>query len=141
LSGIYRRSTGSWLSVTTVDRTLNGVANQRANQILESPYLDEAGPSAQYLNPAAFAQPALGTIGNMRPNNIQGPSTWQFDLALSRSFQVMEAQRLELRAEAYNVTNSFRVGSVTTALNNARFGQITTSGDPRILQFALKYVF
>jgi hypothetical protein len=145
LSGIYRRSRGDWLTITTVDRALNGVANQRANQVLVDPYRDKsARPLSQYLNPAAFAPPALGTIGNMRPANIQGPTAWQFDLALSRTFQLRESQRLELRAEAYNLTNSFRPGSSNspiTATNNARFGQITTSGDPRIMQFALKYVF
>jgi hypothetical protein len=95
----------------------------------------------RYLNPAAFAQPAIGTYGNMSPLNIHGPRTWQFDTSLSRVFKVRESQTLEFRAEAYNLTNSFRPGNPNVTLNNSLFGQIRTSDDPRILQFALKYVF
>ena len=70
-----------------------------------------------------------------------GPPTWAFDLALSRVFNFREAQRVEVRAEAFNVTNSFRPGNPAAGLNSAQFGQIRTSYDPRILQFALKYIF
>jgi len=143
LSGIFRRSTGSYLTITSgTDRALTGIGSQTANQILENPFQDKsAGPSSIYLNSAAFAIPALGTLGSMGRANIVGPGTWQLDAALSRSFQLREAQRLEVRAEAYNITNSFRPQNPTTALNGATFGQIRTSLDPRIMQFALKYVF
>ena len=63
------------------------------------------------------------------------------DNLLSRLLQVRENQRLEVRAEAYNLTNSFRPGDPSTNFNQNTFGQIRTANDPRILQFALKYVF
>ena len=44
-------------------------------------------------------------------------------------------------AEAYNVTNSLRPGSPVATFNSSIFGQINTSGDPRLMQFALKYIF
>jgi hypothetical protein len=62
-------------------------------------------------------------------------------MALSRVFQLGEAQRVEFRAEAFNVINGFRRGNPATALSSNTFGQITTALDPRIMQFALKYVF
>ena len=63
-------------------------------------------------------------------------------MALSRIFQVREAQRLEFRAEAFNVTNTARFGNPATNLNALNtFGLITTSSDARVMQFALKYVF
>ncbi len=145
LSGIYRRSTGQYLTINTgLDRALTGEAGvQRATQILENPYGDR--DSLNFLNPRAFAQPALGTYGNMSPNNIEGPGTWQFDLALSRTFQVREDQRLEFRAEAFNVTNSRRIATPIPdrfrTLNNNTFGQIDFAADARIMQFVLKYVF
>ena len=141
-SGIYRVSTGSYLTLTTgLDRVLSGsAANQRPNQMLADPYGDRSSV-ATFLNPSAFAQPALGTIGNMRPLNVEGPGTWQLDTALSRIFQVREAQKLEVRAEAFNVPNSLRRGNPTTVLNSNTFGQIISAADGRIMQFALKYVF
>jgi hypothetical protein len=73
--------------------------------------------------------------------NISGPGTFQFDAALSRIFQVREKQRLELRVEAFNLTNTLRPNNLVTALNNSNFGQITTAQDARVMQFALKYLF
>jgi hypothetical protein len=141
LGGIYRRSSGSWLTILSgQDRQLSGVAGQRAQQILENPYGDKSSLT-KFLNPAAFTVPALGTLGNMRPLNIQGPGTWQFDLALSRVFQLRENNRLEVRAEAFNVTNGLRRGNPQTNFTASDFGQISTSADPRIMQFALKFVF
>jgi hypothetical protein len=142
LSGIYRRSTGSYMTLTTgLDRFLSGFAdNQRPNQILGNPYGDRNSVNS-YLNPAAFAQPALGTIGNMRPRNIEGPGTWQLDIAVSRLFRIREDHQLEFRGEAFNVTNSFIPGNPSTNFNQNTFGQITTSRDARIVQFALKYSF
>jgi hypothetical protein len=57
------------------------------------------------------------------------------------TFQVREAQKLEFRAEAFNVTNSFHANNPVTNLNSGNFGQVTSAKDPRIMQFALKYVF
>jgi len=147
LSGIYRRSAGAPLNILAgSDRALNGVVRgsgpQRASQVLGDPYGDRSGrPLTNFLNPAAFTQPAAGTFGNNGRNSIKGPYTWAFDVSLSRSFRLREAQRLEVRAEAFNVTNSFRPGSPNQVLSNNTFGQLRTSDDPRILQFALKYVF
>ena len=145
LSGIYRWSTGTYLTVTDgTDRALNGVGSQRPNQVLADVFKDKsAGPLSQYLNLAAFALPPSGTEnGNLGRANIISPGTWAFDTALSRVFQIREGQRLEFRAEAYNILNSFRPGNPATSINNTNtFGQIRTALDPRILQFALKYIF
>jgi len=46
-----------------------------------------------------------------------------------------------MRAEAFNVTNSLRKENPATNLIQSTFGQITAAADPRILQFALNYVF
>jgi len=55
---------------------------------------------------------------------------------------VRENINVELRGEAFNLTNSYRAGAVTTARNNtAQFGQILTAQDPRIMQVALKLTF
>jgi hypothetical protein len=141
VAGIYRKSSGAPLLMLTsgLDPLFIGT-NARPVQILQNPYGDKSSLT-NYLNPRAFTQPANGSYGNMGPGNIQGPGTWQFDMALSRAFRVRETQRVEVRAEAFNVTNSLRPGDPGTNLNVNTFGRITTSRDPRIMQFALKYVF
>ncbi len=140
LSPIFKVLSGDYMSVTTSqDRALNGIGSQRVNQLLGDPYGDKS--TKNYLNPAAFALPALGALGNSGKGSIRGPGAWQFDAALSRTFQFRETQKLEFRAEAFNVTNSFLMNDPTTVLNSNIFGQVTSAKDPRIMQFALKYFF
>src|SRR5437867_532010 len=112
---------------------------QRANQVLGNPYGDRT--PGNFFNPAAFAQPAFGTFGNSGMGNVKGPGLWQFDLFLSRTFQVREMQKVEFRAEAFNVLNKFIMMNPTFDLNSNLFGKVTAARDPRIMQFALKYLF
>ncbi len=140
LSPIFRILSGDYMSITTnLDRALSGISNQRVNQILENPYGDKSVKN--YLNPAAFALPALGTLGNSGKGAVAGPGSWQFDVAVSRTFQLKETQKIEFRAEAFNLTNSVRMTDPNAVLNSNTFGQVLSVGDPRIMQFALKYVF
>jgi hypothetical protein len=165
LSGLYRRSSGgtvvlasnaTGLRTVTLgqptanarsdgaggDRCLCDISNQRPDLLLSDVYLDRSGrPNTKWLNPAAFGQPALGSLGNLGRTNIRLPYSWQFDIALARVFRFRESQSVEFRAEAYNVLNSFRAGEINTNLSSPLFGLIRTSLDPRIMQFALKYLF
>ena len=142
LSGIYRANSGAPLTVFTgTDRALSGIqaTTQRANQVLDDPYGD--GTINNWLNPAAFAQPALGTYGNSIRNAFDGPGRHVVDLSLVRLFRFGNGQRLEARVEAFNAFNWFLLENPNTTLSAATFGRITASGDPRIMQFAVKYDF
>ena len=77
----------------------------------------------------------------MKPRTARGPKFWSFDVGLSREFRFKERQSFDFRVEAYNLTNSLRMQNPNSSQNNALFGQLRTSYDPRILQFALKYGF
>jgi hypothetical protein len=48
---------------------------------------------------------------------------------------------LQFRAEAFNLPNLTNLSNPTSALNSGNFGLITAAGDPRIVQFAMKFVF
>jgi hypothetical protein len=48
---------------------------------------------------------------------------------------------LDFRAEAFNLTNTPPLGAPNTVAGTAAFGTITVAGDPRVLQFALKFNF
>ena len=99
-------------------------------------------PCVTWLNPTAFAQPALGTLGNMGVLNVAGPAFWQFDTALSRLFPVTERQKLEVRTEAFNLLNGVRFNNPPVMLSSPNtFGRILSAQDPRIMQFALKWIF
>ncbi|MGI9069768.1 MAG: carboxypeptidase regulatory-like domain-containing protein [Bryobacteraceae bacterium] len=58
-----------------------------------------------YINPTAFSVPRPGTFGNSARNSLAGPSFAQLDLTLSKRIRISELFNIELRAEAYNITN------------------------------------
>ena len=62
-------------------------------------------------------------------------------MGITRSFRTGAAREVQFRAEIFNVFNTVLKADPTGALNSQNFGLITAAGDPRIMQFALKYVF
>ncbi len=139
LSGIFRAYSGQPFSVTvTTDPARTGIGGQRAN-VSGDPYGD--GTPGNYLNTAAFTEPAVGTLGNSGRNAFNGPGTRFLDLSLVRSFRFRSSHRIEARIESFNAMNWFQLNNPVNSRNNVQFGRITAAGDPRIMQFALKYQF
>ena len=142
VSGILNARSGSWLNITTgSDRALNGqrFQEQRVDQVNDDVFGEGLN---NYLNRAAFAQPALGTFGNYERNSIRGPAFWTVDMSLAKQIPFGAAQTLELRLEAFNLLNTFNWGNPGTTLSANTFGRITSNtGDMRIMQFGVKYGF
>ena len=140
LSGIMRATSGQWLNITvTGDPARNGQTVQRPDRALSNPYGDKSWNN--YLNPAAFAQPVVGTFGDLPRNAVEGPGRWSIDASLVRTFALATARAIELRVEAFNVLNTTQRGNPITNLNSPTFGRILSASDPRIMQFAVKYTF
>jgi hypothetical protein len=70
-----------------------------------------------------------------------GVGSWDFDVAASRVFRFQETKRIEFRVEAFNVLNSFRPMNPSLSVSGSTFGLIRNAQAPRVMQFALKYVF
>jgi hypothetical protein len=139
-STIFTASTGSYSTVTVgTDNSRTGNGGDRPN-VVGNPNLN-APTLTRWFDTSAFQTAAIGSFGNAGRGTILGPGAWNFDVALSRSFPVTEHQKVDFRAEAFNLFNHARFGNPSTAMNSATYGQITTARDPRIMQFALKYSF
>jgi len=140
-TGIYTFRSGQWLNVTTgVDNALNGQLQQRPNKLSDDFYGSKT--LNNYLNRAAFGSPAPGTFGNLEYRAVEGPAFWQIDAAFSRLIDLGSTRNLELRIEAFNLTNHFNWGNPPTNLAQAQFGRIQTNGGfQRIMQFGVKYSF
>ena len=139
-SGILSARSGSRLNVIAgQDRAFTGIQQQRPNQVSDDVY---GGTLTNYLNRAAFAQPAAGTLGNVPRNAFTGPAFWTVDLALARRLAVAAGHSLELRVETFNLFNNFNWGNPVVNLNSGLFGRIRSmAGAPRIMQFGVKYGF
>jgi hypothetical protein len=102
----------------------------------------------QFYNPDAFKDPPVATVNGQTDfaplggprTQVTGPPFRQLDLMVGKRFTVKRLQ-LELRAEAFNVTNTanFQLPSATNFSNRATFGQITaTSNLARQIQLGMK---
>jgi hypothetical protein len=100
-----------------------------------------------YYNPEAFTSaPVIGDgtgFGNCGVGILRGPKQRTIDLALERAFPIRDWRSLKFRAEFFNFTNTPNFGNpVNDVQAGAAFGLITsTTTNPRIIQFALKYSF
>jgi hypothetical protein len=142
------------------DRALTTVGNQTPNLVNTNPYPSNKSVNG-WINASAFANPDLGTYGNLGYNNMKGPGVFQLNMALSRNFVVKEGKQLQIRAEAFNLPNHlnpFAPGvapinaglGANVALTAPNFGQITNDisgnnglspGDYRVIQLAMKFLF
>jgi hypothetical protein len=146
---IYQASSGAPMNVTIGrDNALTATPNQRPD--LVGDWKIENPTPERWFNAAAFALPAPGAYGNLGRNALRGPGTWNVDTMVSRKFLLGgSGHQIEVRAEAFNVFNLVRSGVAGTGVAgipnsvfiNTLFGRVTSAADPRILQFALKYVF
>ena len=84
---------------------------------------------------------STGKLGNLGANNIEGRGTFNVDMSLARLFPVTERQKIEFRAEAFQILNHPILGQPSTTLSGTTFGRTTSSIGERIMQFALKYNF
>ena len=120
-------------------RVLNGYLSQNAFTIApEAP--NGSGPSDT-------------DFGNSGVGIVRGPGQHNVDMAVERVFPLIESSNLHFRAEFFNLTNTPQFANPNNRLNftegplgpvnqNPSFGTITaTDANPRIIQFAVKYLF
>ncbi len=115
-----------------------------------------AGPHnhTQWLNPNAFAQPALATTIGQTDYSVlggggqqaRGPSFSNLDSSVFKYFNFTETVRLQFRAEFFNTFNHPQFGQPATGNLNfttpVGFSSITsTRNNPRLIQLALKLFF
>jgi hypothetical protein len=119
----------------------------------------EGSRYVQWLNPAAFADPAPGTWGNFRRNSIYGPGFATADLSLFKNTAITERVNTQFRVEMFNITNRLNLANPgplqlgNNATGSGSFGQIGSTigagnyapgigpGEPFNTQLALKIIF
>ncbi len=93
---------------------------------------------------AAFPGGPLPTMfGDAGAGIILGPGNFNWDISIVKTFHISERQQVIFRSEFFNTFNHPQFSNPAVAIDSpATFGQITsTSVNPRLVQFALKYLF
>lgn len=83
-----------------------------------NPFLPIGENGLRYLNPAAFATPAVGAYGNLPRNFLKGPQFHQFDLTVQKRFAITETANIEFRTEFYNLFNRANFSNPPASLPN-----------------------
>ncbi len=103
---------------------------------------EPAAPNSVAAGP--YGVPTL--YGNSGIGTILGPGNFNFDISLIKTTHITERQMIIFRTEFFNAFNhpqfSNPVAADLAVSTPSTFGQITTTSvNPRLIQFALKYVF
>ena len=152
LSPIFTLATGAPFTITDgKDVSLTGQNNDRPNVV--APGQVFASPQAAlpyWFNPAAFryagsdaaCSTLSGQFGNLGRNAMYSPGSIGRDMSLSPQFHPREHWRLDVRSDFFNILNhaNWRTPG-TTVSTSGTFGAVTTFGDPRIVQMAVKLYF
>ena len=107
----------------------------------------------QWVNPAAFAQPAAGAFGNLRRNALYGPGYADTDISLFKNTRIAEGVTAQFRVEMFNVGNRINLAPPSGSFGSSSFGRSTDTigdangapgigpGEPYNTQLALKILF
>ncbi|MGB9182339.1 MAG: carboxypeptidase regulatory-like domain-containing protein [Pyrinomonadaceae bacterium] len=151
ISGIYSAQTGTPLTITQSGDTLTTNIGAAASTLRPNSIGDPHGTGSvtQWFNTAAFA-PALTTYGTSGRGIIRGPGINNWDMSVMKTFRFTESANLQFRTEFFNAFNhpqynnpgvNATFAANGTISNPTTFGVITTSRNPRIIQFGLKLNF
>jgi hypothetical protein len=122
----------------------NSGTPNRPNVVLgQSVSLPVSQRSAEHLfNTNAFSTPAPYTFGDAGRDIIPTPGNEVLDVALHRRFIVSEGKTVEFRWETFNALNHPNLGIPGPYPDfGPFFGKAFSSGNPRRMQFALRFDF
>ena len=96
----------------------------------------------QFYNVNAISAPAPFTFGDACRDILPGPGNAVVDVSLHRRFALTERQNIEIRAEVFNSLNHPNFGIPGPYPDfGPFFGKAFSAGQPRRMQFALRYQF
>jgi hypothetical protein len=149
VSGIFQAQSGAPFDVRTpVD--IAGVgpgSGQQLYELVGDPFAvrtdwDPALSRATWFDRTAFRPAAAGTFAtSQEKNTLRQPGFWDINMSFRKGFNIVGAQRLDFRVEAFNILNRTRLGNAVTNPTLPDFGFITSRVGSRTMQVGMQYVF
>ncbi len=146
LNAIITANTGTPFTARVLGASTNNTATG-ANFSLRADQVGSGcgGPdtTTQFFNTAAFVVPPAGQYGDAARNTICGPGVFSLNLGIDRSFVFgSDHQRhLDLRWETRNLTNSPQFTGLSTVVNSANYGRVTSVGSMRTMDLVVRLSF
>lgn len=98
----------------------------------------------RYFDIEAFSAPPQDVKGNAGANILRGPGINNWDISVSKIFNLRERTKIEFRGELFNAFNHTQWASIDRDFNTGQastFGRVTGARDPRVVQFGLRVSF
>ena len=113
------------------------------NPVLENPTNDRWFDTSVFSTVNETTQRQIRTFPVWFPGLV-GPSTFQTDATLSKSFSITEGMKIEARFEVYNVLNNINWDNPNLTFGNANFGKVIAKRGAyvgREVQYGIRFVF
>jgi hypothetical protein len=140
LNGIITLRSGLPLVVRGAN---NGGTADRPNLVGDPALSGDEQSLRRWFNTSAFAAPAPFTFGSAPRvlSSPRGPGFASVDLSVIKNITFNSSSSLQLRAEFFNLFNRVNFNLPNTNFLSGEFGQITSAGEPRRVQFGVKMYF
>ncbi len=128
---------------TTTNLTGSMGGASRPNRLRDGKLPETERNRLRWFDASAFALPEPYTFGNDSATepSLRAPGQFNWDLLLSKNFNLGEKRRLTFRSEFFNAFNHFNAGAPNTTIGDPGVAVITAGSDPRNIQFSLKLYF
>jgi carboxypeptidase family protein/TonB-dependent receptor-like protein len=150
LAGIFVAQSGTPVDIRAGGASLRAPGNQqRPNLNGEQKVIGDIGPGQQYFDTSVYSAPPANAFGNMTRNaGPRGPGYVNLDASVVKRIKANNRYALELRADAFNVTNTPHFANPGRDFGTRTFGQVTGTlgtGDgatgPRLVRFGARFTF
>jgi len=141
VSGIYTKRSGRPFTVNqannNVGTNMTGLPNVTGDPAAPGPETVD-----QWFNISQFTAVSSGVFGNELRNRLTGPGFQDFDLTIQRQLRFSHTG-VTLRWDIFNLFNTVNLGLPNRdAGTPSTLGSISSlSGDPRIMQLAIRFTF
>jgi hypothetical protein len=138
---------GNDFSVQGSAPEISGFFSNRPNVVAGQNPNDGPKTTSTWLNPNAFQRitqdpnSPVQQFGSAGRNIAQGPGFTDWDFSLFKNIRVTESKEFQFRAEFFNIFNHPNFHNPDSDMNSQTFNQILEAQPPRLIQFALKFMF
>ena len=143
MNGVFSAYEGRPFTVFASDASLNMPGNaQTADQVKpDVEIFGKIGDAGTYFDTTAFARVTDVRFGNTGRNILRGPGVVNLDLSLFRTFRLTDKFQLQVRAEAFNVTNTPHFANPDSDANSSDFGKILSTNEDDALSRSRAFRF
>lgn len=153
ISGILTLESGSPIEdVGASGSSLNTPGEtQTANQVGPVSYPKGINVGNPWFSTASFTQPTGVAFGTSGRNLFSGPGLFILNASLFKNIRVRERFNIEVRGEAFNITNTPEFGNPSASITSSTYGYVTGTlgsgtgvngtGGGRALQLGVKVSF